>query len=58
MNDFVHFMNFMEGRLGARIKCVKNKINSNFSVEIEPKKKESFIKIEGGVKKKKNLKFE
>ena len=39
MNDFVHFMNFMEGRLGARIKCVKNKINSNFSVKIEPKNK-------------------
>jgi hypothetical protein len=57
MNNFVHFMNFMEGRLGAGIKCVKNKINSNFSVEIEQKKL-NLIKIEGGVKLKKNLKFE
>ena len=35
MNNFVHFMNFIEGRLGAGIKCVKNKINSNSKTQLE-----------------------
>ena len=47
MNDFVHFMNFMEGRLGAGIKCVKNKVNSNYSVEIDPKKMKVLLKLRG-----------
>ena len=46
----------MERKLGVGgIKWVKTKINSNFSVEIEPKKIELKLK---GVNRKKNLKFE